>query len=178
VVITRGGKLVDIIDTKTDKQIRLALRSGEYELELKGAPEGLKLSIAQATLTRGKTVLARIRRIPPLDTDVTIKPSHRIPFAGLVSLGVTQDGRYFLASQRGGDEVVRIWKTGTGKLVQEMKWGLVARFTPDGKQVVALSTRPTEHFEVRDIATGKVVRRFGYGAPAWGFWLAPKGTRL
>jgi hypothetical protein len=67
VVITRGGKLVDIIDTKTDKQIRLALRSGEYELELKGAPEGLKLSIAQATLTRGKTVLATITTVMPME---------------------------------------------------------------------------------------------------------------
>jgi hypothetical protein len=60
VVITQGGKLVDIIDTKTDKQIRLALRSGEYELELKGAPKGLKLNINRATLKRGETQLATI----------------------------------------------------------------------------------------------------------------------
>jgi WD40 repeat protein len=63
VVITQGGKLVDIIDTKTDKQIRLALRSGEYELELKGAPEGLKLNINRATLKRGETVLATITNL-------------------------------------------------------------------------------------------------------------------
>jgi WD40 repeat protein len=62
VVITQGGKQVDVIDAKTDKQIRLALRSGEYELELKGAPEGLKLDIDRATLKRGDTVLATIRR--------------------------------------------------------------------------------------------------------------------
>jgi hypothetical protein len=62
VVITRGGKVVAVIDTKTDKQIRLTLRSGEYELELKGAPEGLKLNIDRATLTRGETVLAKIER--------------------------------------------------------------------------------------------------------------------
>src|SRR5262249_49984299 len=68
VVITKGGKLVDVIDTKTDEQIRLNLRSGEYDLELKGAPEGLKLSIGKATLTRGETVLATI-------TTETLKPS-------------------------------------------------------------------------------------------------------
>jgi WD40 repeat protein len=62
VVITQGGKQVDVIDTKTDKQISLALRSGDYELELEGAPKGLKLNIKQATLTRGKTVLATITR--------------------------------------------------------------------------------------------------------------------
>src|SRR5262249_6948091 len=59
VVITQGGKLVDIIDTKTDKQIRVALRSGEYELELKGAPEGLQLNIHSARLTRGKEAVAK-----------------------------------------------------------------------------------------------------------------------
>jgi hypothetical protein len=60
VVVTQGGKLVEVIDTKADKQIRLALRSGEYELELEGAPKGLKLNIEKATLARGQTVLATI----------------------------------------------------------------------------------------------------------------------
>jgi hypothetical protein len=62
VVITQGGKLVEVIDTKSDKRIRLALRSGEYELALQGAPKGLNLNIKKATLTRGKTVLATITR--------------------------------------------------------------------------------------------------------------------
>jgi WD40 repeat protein len=65
VIITRGGEVVDVIDTKTDKQIRLVLRSGDYELELKGAPEGLKLDIERAKLTRGETVLATIFRETP-----------------------------------------------------------------------------------------------------------------
>src|SRR5262249_20768131 len=63
VVVKQGGKVVRIIDTKTDKSI--TLNSGEYELELKGAPAGLKLDIAKATLTRGETVLAKIERVPP-----------------------------------------------------------------------------------------------------------------
>src|SRR5262249_1765448 len=64
VVITKGGELVDIIDTKTDKQISLALRSGVYELKLKGAPEGLKLDIDRVTLRRGEQILAKIERLP------------------------------------------------------------------------------------------------------------------
>jgi serine/threonine protein kinase len=78
VIITGNGKEVRVSDTQTDKEIRLTLRSGTYELELKGAPKGLKLSIEKATLTRGETVLARIERIPlgppPEPRDVTIKP--------------------------------------------------------------------------------------------------------
>jgi formylglycine-generating enzyme required for sulfatase activity/WD40 repeat protein/serine/threonine protein kinase len=65
VVIKQGGKQVTIIDTKTSKEIKLALRSGEYQLELKGAPEGLQLNIKNATLTRGDTVLAKIERVTP-----------------------------------------------------------------------------------------------------------------
>jgi WD40 repeat protein/serine/threonine protein kinase len=60
VVITQGGKLVDVIDTKTDKQISLALRSGEYELALKQGQEGLRLSRDKMTLKRGETVVATV----------------------------------------------------------------------------------------------------------------------
>jgi serine/threonine protein kinase len=75
VVIKQGGKQIDIIDAQTDKQIKLALRSGEYELELKGAPEGLKLNIDKATLTRGKKVLAKIERVVvPAEPGVEPRP--------------------------------------------------------------------------------------------------------
>src|SRR5262249_7287402 len=40
VVIKQGGEVVRVIDTKTNKSV--TLRSGNYELELKGAPDGLK----------------------------------------------------------------------------------------------------------------------------------------
>jgi WD40 repeat protein/tRNA A-37 threonylcarbamoyl transferase component Bud32 len=72
VVITQGGKLVDVIDPKTDEQIRLTLRSGEYELELKGAPKGLKLDIERAKLKRGETVLATITRKTPIDPPIPL----------------------------------------------------------------------------------------------------------
>jgi tRNA A-37 threonylcarbamoyl transferase component Bud32 len=94
VVIKQGGKLVRIVDTKTDKQVALALRSGVYELELKGAPKELRLSIENVTpgrgktvitLVRGKTVIATIVRVPkdeekpPVTADPPIPhPPHRI----------------------------------------------------------------------------------------------------
>jgi hypothetical protein len=183
VVVTRGGKVVRVIDTKSGKEIKLLLRSGTYELKLKGAPEGLRLTIGEVTLTRGETVLAKIERVPV--PTVTIKPLHHIRFqtpgefvegTSFCSVGVTQDGRYFLANRR-NHEVVRVWETETGKLLRELKYGLIARFTPDGKQVVMRSWRPTDLFEVHDIATGKVVRRFGSG-PCGGIFLSASGTRF
>jgi WD40 repeat protein len=79
VVITQGGKLVDVIDTKTDEQIRLTLRSGVYDLELKGAPKGLKLDIENAKLKRGETVLARIMWEMPGETIAERPPAKRPP---------------------------------------------------------------------------------------------------
>ena len=61
VVVKQGGRVVRVIDTKTDKSI--TLRSGVYELELAGSSEGLKIDIEKATLTRGATVLAKIERL-------------------------------------------------------------------------------------------------------------------
>ena len=60
VVVKQGGKIVWIIDTRTNKTIEL--KSGEYELELKGKPSGLKLDMSKVRLKRGQVVLATIER--------------------------------------------------------------------------------------------------------------------
>ncbi len=60
VVIKQNGKLVRIIDTKTNKEVKLD--SGLYDLELKGGPDGLKLSPDKVTIRRGETVLATVER--------------------------------------------------------------------------------------------------------------------
>jgi hypothetical protein len=85
VVITKGGELVDVIDAKTDKQISLILRSGDYELDLKGAPEGLKLNIDRPTLTRGETVLATITRRGEQGAPLTARSPAGRPPDGVVA---------------------------------------------------------------------------------------------
>jgi tRNA A-37 threonylcarbamoyl transferase component Bud32 len=60
VVIKQGGKVVTILDTKTDR--RVTLRAGTYDLELKDAP-GWKLEVEKATLTRDGKALVRIERV-------------------------------------------------------------------------------------------------------------------
>jgi WD40 repeat protein/predicted Ser/Thr protein kinase len=62
IVVSKGGRVVKIIDTTTGKQV--TLDSGDYELELKDGG-GLKISPDRMTLKRGKTVLAKITRLPP-----------------------------------------------------------------------------------------------------------------
>jgi serine/threonine protein kinase len=180
VVVKQAGKVVRIIDTKTDKQITLSLHSGDYELELKGAPDGLKLDIDKATLTRGETVLAKIERIEkpvpaaPERADDTITPLHRFRWgASQDYLQISPDGNYFLAVRPSG-KGVRIF-TQSGTLVFEREPAWMARFTPDSTQVV-IEGGNNLHFY--DLATGRQVREFDTGAQMWNFYLANIGTRL
>jgi serine/threonine protein kinase len=78
VVVSKGGKVVKIIDTKSGNHV--TLNSGDYELALKGGPEGLKLSPGRMTLKRGETVLATItRRGKPGDALNEPPPAGRPP---------------------------------------------------------------------------------------------------
>jgi formylglycine-generating enzyme required for sulfatase activity len=62
VVVKEGGKLVTIYDPKSGQ--KLVLRSGTYELELKGKPTGLKLDLDNVTLRRNDVKIAKIVRVP------------------------------------------------------------------------------------------------------------------
>ncbi len=151
VVIKQGGKLVRIIDTKTDKQIKLALRSGVYELELEGAPERLSLNIEKVTLTRGKQTLAKIERVEkkPREAvgEVRCFLGHE---AAVHSVAISPDGR-LAASGSGG-----IWVEGHG-------WLLAADYT----------------VRLWDMATGHEIRRFtGHGSTVVGLAFSPDGNLL
>jgi hypothetical protein len=104
VVVSRGGELVRVIDTETNT--RITLHSGTYDLELKDAPDGLKLKLDKATLTRGKTVLATFEWVPKPAPAVKEEPAktarielvRRFTVPAVSNLhydtGVSKDGRY------------------------------------------------------------------------------------
>jgi hypothetical protein len=158
VVVRKGGKVVWIIDTKTKKSIRLD--SGTYELELKGAPEGLKLSIDRATVRRGETVLARIERVLPVPTKpapIKVGEVFRKRSDGTVHYGVdlSPDGRLLLSNRENGHR--RVWDVPSGKIVHELE-GWIAHFTPDGKKIV---TEFDQELRLYDTDSGKLLRQFG-----------------
>lgn len=79
VVIKQGGKFVTLIDTKSQNKIELA--SGNYQLQLKDAPN-LQLNVSSASLTRGKTVIARITKkdaVAMLPTMPGGRPKYYVP---------------------------------------------------------------------------------------------------
>jgi len=162
VVVKKGGELVRIIDTKTGKSI--TLHSGTYELELKGAPEGLKLNIAKATLTRGKQTLASIERIekkPPEKVgQVRLFEGHK---GSVRAVAYSPDGRFALSGggYPDGDSTIRLWEVTTGKEICQFnghsRWVNSVAFSPDGRHVLSGSSDQT--VRLWDVATGKEIRQ-------------------
>jgi WD40 repeat protein len=156
VVITQGGKVVDVIDTKTDKQIRLALRSGEYELELKGAPEGLKLNIDKATLTRGKETLAKIEHIDKTPSTPVGQVRRFLGHTRSVwGVALSPDARYALSTS--ADTTIRLWDLQTGIEIRSYRGHTASThavaFLPDGREFLSCSADGTmRHWQTE---TGK-----------------------
>ena len=96
VLVKQGGKGVRILDAKTGKEITLS--SGIYELELKGAARGLKLSIDKATLMRGQTVLAKIERVPNAEASGL----HKMELIRRIPVSAVRDLLYHTAISNGG----------------------------------------------------------------------------
>jgi tRNA A-37 threonylcarbamoyl transferase component Bud32 len=160
VFVKQGGKLVRVIDTKTNKS--LTLRSGVYELELKDGGEGLKLNINNATLTRGKTVLATIERrvkqagpvTQPIASEIRVLQRLPIPEDRLVwQTAVAPDGKLFAAGLDGINKVV-VWDGQTGKEAYRLD-GWLPAFTPDGQTIATVANNV---LHVHDAATGERLR--------------------
>jgi hypothetical protein len=207
VVVKRGGELFTIYDPKSKQ--KLVLRSGTYELGLKGRPTGLKLDLEKVTLKRGDREIAKIERVngppPPapagiedkekreVNTDPPIiHPLHRIRWPGgelthLYAVDLSPDNRYVLATRLYNGyvkgqygrlrQVARMWDLETGKFFRELPDSEIARFTPDGKQVLSGGSSGAS-YTLREVATGKVVRQFGDGMPYSGLEFSASGNRV
>jgi WD40 repeat protein len=161
VVISKGGELVDVIDTKTDKQIRLAFHSGEYELELKGAPEGLKLNIDKATLTRGKETLAKIERVETTPPEKVGQVHCFEGAAGLCGIAISPNGRYLLSTGTS----IQLWDLHDRKYVHSFPGHSrvhAVAFLPDSREFLSCSKDGImQHW---DVETGKELHRADLGA--------------
>jgi hypothetical protein len=179
VAVKQGGKVVRVIDTRTDRQITLTLRSGTYELELQGAPEGLKLDIDKVTLRRGDQILAKIERAPGVAADaaktVTWSPAElprepgpirKLPRRSQTPCGdVSPDGRLIalpVDTNPWDIAFIRVYETATGRPLHEIhvpgEFASDFIFLPDGRHLLT-STAPTGEdrkwtFRVWDLEKG------------------------
>jgi WD40 repeat protein/tRNA A-37 threonylcarbamoyl transferase component Bud32 len=175
VLVKQGGKLVRIIDTKTNKEI--ALYSGTYELEIKGKPSGLKLVPEKVTLTRGDVVLATIEvrkkprageRMAEADQSAGLLRLQNLSGALILDVQFSPDGRHFLVSR---DYTIGVWEVATGKLVHS-PGGWLGHFTSDSQRIV---TEYQFGFNVYDAATGQLQKRIPAEGRLYNFRLSPDG---
>ena len=171
VVVTRGGEFVTIYDPKSGQ--KLILRSGTYELELKGKPTGLKLvldggsaSPQKVTLKRGDVVIAKIERVPP----ATATKVQEFKWPGdVIFEGFSPNGDLALISI--GKEL-ELWDVATRKKLRRFE-GQYSRcptyFSPDGKKVASASYWPDSQVRIWDVESGRLVRSFWHGVIREGF---------
>jgi WD40 repeat protein len=180
VVISQGGEVVKIIDTKTGKHV--TLRSGEYELALKNGPLGLRISPEKMTIKRGETELATIKRVT---MPVLVKVGEERRFEGhtkgACGVAFSPDGRYALSG--GGDGTVRLWEVATGREVRRFS-GPPNRhlegvaFSPDGRQALTASCGDGGTVQLWDVNTGKEIRELkGYTGGGHRVAISPDGRR-
>src|SRR5262249_53395898 len=167
VVIKQDGKLVRIIDTRTNKEVKLD--SGRYDLELKGQPDDLKLSLDKVTIRRGEAVVATVERRPgPPKGEERVGEIRRFEpgHGGIWKAVLSADGRYAAASSEEG--VVSLWnartgeKVGTFKCGDKMVWAVA--LAPDGATLAAGGE--DEGVRLWDVETGKERRILGWKGQA------------
>src|SRR5207249_4771168 len=105
-VLLKGGKEVAIIDTKTNKRVRMP--TGAYDVMVKDKPDGVEVKTDKVVVSRGEEVLVRIEYVAkakpvavrPQEKATTIQVKQRLRWAGDAAWWHTElapDGRYFLA---------------------------------------------------------------------------------
>jgi WD40 repeat protein len=154
VVISQGGRVVKIIDTKTGKHV--TLRSGEYELALKDGPQGLRISPEKMTIKRGEKELATIERVTKPVAERVGEVRCFEGHAGAVwAVALSADGSLAL-SVGGHDQTARLWKVATGEQLYCFKGlredNLGVAFSPDSRTAFCSSGSEVRSW---DVATGK-----------------------
>jgi WD40 repeat protein len=159
VIVKHGGKLVTIYDPKSKQ--KLILRSGTYELELKGKPTGLKLDIDSVTLRRGDKPIVKIRKDDKPEI-AKVGEVRRSQWGSAVEVfAVSPDGSLALARRSGAASELVLWDLAKWKVVHRLKGHRVALraagFSPDGKRIVSCSPWPDPMILIWDVESGQLL---------------------
>jgi len=171
IVLLKGGKEVEVIDTKTRKRVRVS--TGIYDLVVKNKPDGIEVKHTdKLVVSRGQEVLVTIERVAKStptekgDEERIYRtdglPVHAVAFSPdgrLIAVGGgpwrTETGRAV-----GTDLDVRLIDRVTGKEIRRFKGPTSTvtsvAFSPDGKRLTATATGDQSAY-VWDVDSGKLV---------------------
>jgi WD40 repeat protein/tRNA A-37 threonylcarbamoyl transferase component Bud32 len=171
VLVKQNGKVVEIVDTKTNKRIKLA--PGEYDLGLLPA-DGLRLKLDRVTITRGKETIAIVERVAKPARASPAEPAFDPP-PGLVWFlnalsgpihkpALSADGRYLaVAPARPGRGTGVIYSMRTREEIRQFPSCGLVTFVPDGDAVV--SNVEPDRLALLNIAPGKEQIAFAGAQP-------------
>ncbi len=162
VIIKGNGNDVRIVDTKTNREVRL--KSGQYDLELKGNPEELKLSLDRVTIRRGETVVATVeRQTKPMAETVGEVRSFRGHTDAVWGVAFSPNGRQALSTS--SDFSIRLWDLDSGKAIRSYQGHTnhthAVAFSPDGREFLSCSQDGT--MRRWNVATGEELNRADLG---------------
>jgi WD40 repeat protein/serine/threonine protein kinase len=177
VIVKQNGKVVEILDTRTKKRLKLA--PGEYDLGL-ASVDGFRLSLERVTIYRGEEAIAVVERVakaaakpagPPADK----RPEAFNPPPGLVAFfnnlggviarpALSADGRYVaVAPVRAAKGVGVVYDVRSRLEVGQFPCCGLAAFAGDREHIV--SNVEGDRLALIEWASGKAVRAFDEAQP-------------
>ena len=175
VVVTKGGKLVRIVDPQSKQTWQLDAE--KFELSMADQPDGLTITLdgkQPFVLKRKGEKLVTIARGPAPDGKPPITDAdaevRRIQWDKLASntVSFSPDGRSLLAGNYSGK--ARVWNVSTGELRFELE-GVCVAYTPDGKYILGGSS----DLRLYEAETGKLVQGPAKQPQLYSLGMSPDG---
>lgn len=188
-LVKQRDKVVLVLDATASQTVDLNV--GEYQLELAGRTENLRLSVDKLTLAKGAKQVVQISRVSkPARVEITEFRSLAGHWGTHNLVHFSPDGRYLVSCSP--DTTVRLWDVATGTEVRRFEGHMgaldCAVFSPDGQMVAGGGGYAYKDgkwqgsdFSVWlwNVATGRLIHRFeGHTGRVPGAAFSPNGQSL